>query len=106
MLVSVLYLDPEGQIRTKSPYPHTGASFAKSSYSTDPYAVGFHGGIFADGFTGNQDFNVDSVAADNLSMVASGFWRTPLMPTAFYKDGNSLSSTIQHRLLLMQTLMQ
>lgn len=80
-------LDPEGQIRTKSPYPHTGASFAKSSYSTDPYAVGFHGGIFADGFTGNQDFNVDSVAADNLSMVASGFWRTPLMPTAFYKDG-------------------
>ena len=81
-------LDPEGQILTKSPYPHTGACFPKSSYDTDPYAVGFHGGIFADGFTGNQEFNIDSVAGDNLSMVASGFWRKPLMPTAFYADGN------------------
>ena len=81
-------LDPEGQILTKSPYPHTGACFPKSSYDTDPYAVGFHGGIFADGFTGNQEFNIDSVAGDNLSMVASSFWRKPLMPTAFYADGN------------------
>ena len=80
-------LDPEGQIRTKSPYPHTGATFPKSSYYIDPYAVGFHGGMFADGFVGNQDFNVDSVAADNLSMVASGFWREPGLPSAFYKDG-------------------
>mgnify|MGYP006077129433 CR=1 FL=1 len=81
-------LDPEGQILTKSPYPHTGACFPKSSYDTDPYAVGFHGGIFADGFTGNQEFNIDSVAGDNLSMVASSFWRKPLVPTAFYADGN------------------
>lgn len=81
-------LDPEGQILTKSPYPHTGACFPKSSYDTDPYAVGFHGGIFADGFTGNQEFNIDTIAGDNLSMVASGFWRKPLMPTAFYADGN------------------
>lgn len=81
-------LDPEGQILTKSPYPHTGACFPKSSYEDDPYAVHFHGGIFADGFCGNQDFNVDSIAGDNLSMVASGFWRKPNMPTAFYADGN------------------
>lgn len=80
-------LDPEGQILTKSPYPHTGASFAKSSYNTNPYAVGFHGGMFADGFAGNQDFNVDSIADDNLSMIASGFWRKPNMPTAFYSVG-------------------
>ena len=80
-------LDPEGQILTKSPYPHTGASFAKSSYDIDPYVVGFHGGMFADGFTGNQEFNIDSVAVDNLNMTASGFWRKPNMPTAFYADG-------------------
>ena len=80
-------LDPEGQIRTKSPYPHTGASFPKSSYAINDYEVGFHGGIFADGFTGNQDFNVDTVAADNLSIVGSGFWRKPAMPTAFYREG-------------------
>ena len=79
-------LDPEGQIRTKS-LSHTGASFPKSSFEEDPYAVGFHGGMFADGFTGNQEFNIDSIAGDNLSMVASGFWRTPQLPTAFYKEG-------------------
>ena len=79
-------LDPEGQILTKSPYPHTGVCFAKSSYNTDPYSVGFHGGMFADGFTGNQDFNIDSVESDG-AMVASGFWREPNMPTAFYIDG-------------------
>jgi len=80
-------LDPEGQIRTKSPYPHTGASFPKSSFEIAPYEVGFHGGMFADGFTGNQEFNVDSVAGNNLSMVASGFWREPGLPSAFYRDG-------------------
>lgn len=80
-------LDPEGQILTKSPYPHTGASFPKSSYEDDQYAVGFHGGMFADGFTGNQDFRIDSVAGDGLSMVTSGFWRKPNMPTAFYVNG-------------------
>jgi hypothetical protein len=80
-------LDPEGQILTKSPYPHTGASFAKSSYDIDPYVVGFHGGMFADGFTGNQEFNIDNIAVDNLSMTASGFWRKPNMPTSFYADG-------------------
>ena len=80
-------LDPEGQILTKSPYPHTGVCFAKSSFETAPYEVGFHGGMFADGFCGNQQFNVDSIAGDNLSMVASGFWRKPNMPTAFYSDG-------------------
>jgi len=79
-------LDPEGQILTKSPYPHTGVCFAKSSYNTDPYAVGFHGGMFADGFTGNQDFNVDIVESDG-AMIASGFYRKPNMPTAFYIDG-------------------
>lgn len=79
-------LDPEGQILTKSPYPHTGVCFAKSSYSTDPYTVGFHGGMFADGFTGNQDFNIDVVESDG-AMIASGFWRKPNMPTAFYIDG-------------------
>tara|TARA_R110000851_G_scaffold37425_1_gene96698 strand:+ start:1126 stop:9189 length:8064 start_codon:yes stop_codon:yes gene_type:complete len=81
-------LDPEGQILTKSPYPHTGACFPKSSYDDDPYIVGFHGGIFADGFSGNQEFNIDSIAGNNLSMQASGFWRKPNMPTAFYADGN------------------
>ena len=81
-------LDPEGQILTKSPYPHTGACFPKSSYDVDPYQVGFHGGIFADGFSGNQEFNIDTISGDNLSMVASGFWRKPNMPTAFYADGN------------------
>ena len=79
-------LDPEGQILTKSPYPHTGACFPKSSYDINPYAVGFHGGIFADGFTGNQDFLIDSVNS-NTEIVASGFWREPKMPTAFYLDG-------------------
>jgi hypothetical protein len=81
-------LDPEGQILTKSPYPHTGACFPKSSYEDDPYQVGFHGGIFADGFSGNQEFNIDSITGNNLSMEASGFWRKPNMPTAFYADGN------------------
>lgn len=79
-------LDPEGQILTKSPYPHTGVCFAKSSYETDPYTVGFHGGMFADGFTGNQDFNIDVVESDG-AIIASGFWREPNMPTAFYIDG-------------------
>jgi len=79
-------LDPEGQILTKSPYPHTGVCFAKSSYDTDPYTVGFHGGMFADGFTGNQDFNIDSVESDG-AMITSGYWRKPNMPTAFYIDG-------------------
>ena len=80
-------LDPEGQILTKSPYPHTGASFAKSHYETYPYSVGFYGGIFADGFTGNQDFFVDTVETDGLSFIGTNFWRKPNMPTAFYADG-------------------
>ena len=79
-------LDPEGQILTKSPYPHTGATFPASHYDTNPYTVGFYGGMFADGFTGNQDFNIDSVESPT-SMIASGFWRKPNMPTAFYVDG-------------------
>lgn len=79
-------LDPDGQILTKSPYPHTGACFPKSSYDVDSYAIGFHGGIFADGFTGNQDFLIDSVTS-GTEIVASGFWREPKMPTAFYLDG-------------------
>ena len=79
-------LDPEGQILTKSPYPHTGVCFPKSSFATSPYEVGFHGGMFADGFTGNQDFNIDAVESGG-AMVASGFWRKPAMPTAFYIGG-------------------
>jgi len=81
-------LDPEGQILTKSPYPHTGASFTKSNYANAPYEINFAGCMFADGFVGNQDFNVNSVDVADNSMIASGFWREPLMPTAFYADGS------------------
>ena len=69
-------LDPEGRLEPKVLIPHR-CKFSKSSFEEDPYAVGFFGGMFADGFTGNPHPNIDSIAGDNLSMVASGFWRTP-----------------------------
>jgi hypothetical protein len=81
-------LDPEGQIKSKSPYTQTCSSFAQS--------VGRHhfaGGFFVDGFCGNLPLTTtaataQSDSAGNLIYIpVSGVRRLPVFPTFFLVDG-------------------
>ena len=75
-------LDPEGQILTKSPYTQTCSSFSKSLAPK----VSFAGGMFVDGFCGNQDARI--VQANNTTeIVIDNIYREPQTPTSFFIDG-------------------
>lgn len=70
-------LDPEGQILAKSPYVQDCASFSRSK-NTKVFA----GGMFVDGFAGNQKFVIDSKDS-NIILNVSGLLRPPQTPCSF-----------------------
>ena len=73
----MMVLDPEGQILTKSPYCQESAAFSRSTgFKT------FAGGMFVDGFTGNQEFRIRAVPNNNLLEV-DGLMRIPNTPCSF-----------------------
>ena len=75
-------LDPEGQILTKSPYTQTCSSFSKSLAPK----VSFAGGMFVDGFCGNQDARIVQ-ANSTTEIVIDNIYREPQTPTSFFIDG-------------------
>lgn len=83
-----MVLDPEGQIKTKSPYAQESASFTASSNK-----VTFAGGQFVDGFTGRLRGAISNVANNGLTLTIVGDdnsgldVRAPLVPCAFYVQG-------------------
>ena len=88
-----MVLDPEGQIKTKSPYGQVNTSFSQSIN-----AKRFAGGQFVDGFTGRLFGNITGVASANgvagitvtvTGSVNSGLdIRAPQTPCVFYIAGN------------------
>ena len=80
----MMVLDPEGQVLTKSPYCQESASFSRSTGRKT-----FAGGMFVDGFTGNQRFFIESTesAGDppqaGLIINVSGLLRPPQTPCSF-----------------------
>lgn len=79
----MMVLDPEGQIKNKSPYAQTNSSFSQSIAKQ-----AFRGGMFVDGFTGN--LRVTPTAAtfvDPLKVTVKGLIRKPQVPTFFVKRG-------------------
>jgi hypothetical protein len=73
----MMTLDPEGQVLTKSPYCQESASFSRSTGRKT-----FAGGMYVDGFTGNQRFYIDSRESSTLINV-SGLLRPPQTPCSF-----------------------
>ena len=88
-----MVLDPEGQIKTKSPYGQVATSFSQSIN-----AKRFAGGQFIDGFTGRLFGNITAVASANgvpgLTVTVTGSpnsgldIRAPQTPCVFYIAGN------------------
>jgi len=78
----MMVLDPEGQILTKSPYCQESACFSKSTGKKT-----FAGGMFVDGFTGNQEFRILEAPeyAPGLSniLTVDGLLRPPQTPCSF-----------------------
>jgi hypothetical protein len=80
----MMVLDPEGQILTKSPYCQESASFSRSTGRKT-----FAGGMFVDGFTGNQQFRILSAppapapTIGSLILTVDGFLRPPETPCSF-----------------------
>jgi len=85
----VMVLDPEGQIKTKSPYAQECGSFSGSKN-----AKRFAGGQFIDGFTGRLFGNVTAIADSGLTLTVVGDTnsgldiRPPQVPCSFYVQGN------------------
>ena len=76
-----MVLDPEGQILAKSPYCQESASFSRSVN-----AKTFAGGMYVDGFAGNQKFVIDSKDS-NIFLRVSGLLRPPNTPCSFIVSG-------------------
>jgi len=76
-------LDPEGQIKTRSPYTQTATSFSKSKAPQ----ISFAGGMFVDGFCGNLDGDIVSIKSDR-EIVLANFQRQPQTPTSFFINGS------------------
>jgi hypothetical protein len=85
----VMVLDPEGQIKTKSPYAQECGSFSGSKN-----ARRFAGGQFIDGFAGRLFGNVTAVANSGITLTVVGEpnsgldIRAPQVPCSFYVQGN------------------
>ncbi len=83
-----MVLDPEGQIKTKSPYGQVCSSFSQSNNYKR-----FAGGQFIDGFAGRLKGNITGIADGGLTVTVTGFpnsgldVRAPLPPCAFYVQG-------------------
>ena len=85
----MMVLDPEGQIKSKSPYGQVCTSFSKSIN-----AQTFAGGQFIDGFTGRLFGTITNVSVDGYTVTVTGGInsgldvRAPQAPCAFYVTGN------------------
>ena len=84
----MMVLDPDGQIKTKSPYAQESASFSGSIA-----AKRFAGGQFIDGFAGRLSGKVSNVEDNGITLTIVGEInggldvRAPQVPCAFYVQG-------------------
>jgi hypothetical protein len=85
----MMVLDPEGQIKTKSPYAQESASFSGSINRKR-----FAGGQFIDGFAGRLFGTITGVSNSGYTITVTGSTnsgldvRAPQTPCAFYVQGN------------------
>ena len=85
----MMVLDPEGQIKSKSPYGQVCTSFSRSVNKQT-----FAGGQFIDGFTGRLFGTISGVSTDGYTVTVTGGInsgldiRAPQAPCAFYVTGN------------------
>jgi hypothetical protein len=83
-----MVLDPEGQIKSKSPYGQVATSFSRSQNKQV-----FAGGQFVDGFTGRLLGTITYASADGFTLIVTGGVnsgldvRAPQTPTAFFVKG-------------------
>jgi hypothetical protein len=84
-----MVLDPEGQVKTKSPYGQVCSSFTQSTNSKR-----FAGGQFVDGFAGRLFGNVTGVTDNGITITVTGGVnsgldiRAPQIPCVYYVQGN------------------
>jgi hypothetical protein len=84
-----MVLDPEGQIKTKSPYGQVCTSFSQSNNRKR-----FAGGQFVDGFAGRLYGTITNIQDDGLTLTIVGETnsgldvRPPQPPCAFYVQGS------------------
>ena len=84
-----MVLDPEGQIKTKSPYGQVCTSFSQSVNKQ-----AFRGGQFVDGFAGRLFGSITNVANSGVTVTVTGSVnsgldiRPPQVPCVFYVQGN------------------
>jgi hypothetical protein len=84
----MMVLDPEGQVKTKSPYAQEAASFSASNNKQR-----FAGGQLIDGFAGRLYGTITSIADSGVTITVQGSTnsgldvRPPQTPTAFYVQG-------------------
>ena len=83
----MMVLDPDGQVKTKSPYCQTGSSFSRSLNRQ-----AFRGGMFVDAFVGNTPMEVinkqTAFKIDVRSQSGQGlFIKKPQVPSPFYMEG-------------------
>ena len=84
-----MVLDPEGQIKTKSPYGQVCTSFSQSVNKQ-----AFRGGQFIDGFAGRLFGIITNVADTGITVTVTGSVnsgldiRPPQVPCVFYVQGN------------------
>ena len=84
-----MVLDPEGQIKTKSPYGQVCTSFSQSVNKQ-----AFRGGQFVDGFAGRLFGTITNVADTGITVTVTGSVnsgldiRPPQVPCVFYVQGN------------------
>jgi hypothetical protein len=84
-----MVLDPEGQIKTKSPYGQVCSSFSQSNNKKR-----FAGGQFVDGFAGRLFGTIIGVADNGITITVQGELnsgldvRPPQPPCSFFVQGN------------------
>ena len=84
----MMVLDPEGQIKSKSPYAQESASFSQSANRQV-----FAGGQLIDGFSGRLFGTINGIANNGYQLTITGSTnsgldvRPPQTPTAFYIQG-------------------
>ena len=84
-----MVLDPEGQIKTKSPYGQVCSSFSQSNNYKR-----WAGGQFVDGFAGRLKGVITGIADNGGTVTVTGYpnsgldVRAPLPPCAFYVQGS------------------
>lgn len=94
-----MVLDPEGQIKTKSPYGQVCSSFSQSNNRKR-----FAGGQFVDGFAGRLFGTITNIEDDGITITVTGSVnsgldiRPPQPPCAFYVQGNryQINDVVSH----------